>query len=126
MPPGSATGSAASRSPACGSVSVIVAEARVVLSVSVISVSMSAIGIGAPPSVNVRAEARSDDCRIVGVEIDDGGGVVDLGDLDDRLRQVACDHSIVDDHVDDARIGRRRGTGVVEPDLLQCRLISGQ
>ena len=70
-------------------------------------------------------EARSVDCRIVGVEIDDGG-IVDLVDMDDRVRQVACGRSIVDDHVDDARIGRRIGAGVVERDLPQCRLISGQ
>jgi hypothetical protein len=51
MPPGSAP-EAASRSPACGFVSVMVAEARVVLS-SVISVSVSAIATGVPFSVNV-------------------------------------------------------------------------
>jgi hypothetical protein len=35
------------------------------------------------------AEARSDDCRIVGVEIDDGGDVVDFHDLD-GLTQSRC------------------------------------
>ena len=46
--------------------------------------------------------------------------------MDDRVRQVACGRSIVDDHVDDAGFGRRIGAGVVERDLPQCRLISGQ
>ena len=62
--------------------------------------------------------------RLSPIEINGGCTVVDLGDLDDRVRQVACDRSIVDDHVDDAGFGRRIDVGV-EPDLQQCRLIVG-
>jgi hypothetical protein len=46
---------------------------------------------------------------------------VDLDNLDDRVRNIACGRSVVDDHIDDAGLGRRGGS--VERDLLQCRLI---
>ena len=61
--------------------------------------------------------------RVVAVEIEGGCTAVDLGDLDDRVRNIACRRPVVDDHVDDAGLGRRGGS--VERDLPQCRLIVG-
>ena len=50
---------------------------------------MSAIATGVPFSVNVVAEACSGERRVVAVEIEGGRTVVDLDDLDDRMRNIA-------------------------------------
>ena len=90
-------------------------------------VSASAIGTGAPFSVNaVRKVVRTEPPKSSGSRSSTGALLFTASTWMKRLCRVAVAGAVIDDDVDDARDGRRVGAGVVERDLLQCRLISGQ
>ena len=125
MPPGNGRVTV-SRSPACWFASVIVADTSVVLSRSVMVVSVSAIGIGAPFSVNVvRNVVRTEPPEFIGIEVDHRRAVVHRLHLDNRRCGVAVAGAVIDDNLDDPRDVRRVDAVVAEFDLLQRGLIVG-
>ena len=103
MPPGNGTVTV-SRSPASRFVSVMVAETSSVLSRSLMVVSVSAIGIGAPFSVNVvRNVVRSEPPELSGSRSITGGAVVHRLHLDNRQCGVAVAGAVVDDNLNHPR-----------------------